>query len=139
MREPVRRLTTVASAVLLSLVTLSVFASQARGPEAVLRLFHEGVARGDRVMVQSTLYQGFGSRSSQALVAFVAQMLREERSFEIYRSRANTGGGWAVYEVHYVAGWTRPAIAIWVVRRDRGTWKIDSDRTIEQFMRMQGP
>lgn len=139
MREPVRRLTTVASAVLLSLVTLSVFASQVRGPEAVLRLFHEGVARRDRAMVQSTLYQRLDSPESYFLAAFVNQRLAERRSIEIYRTRANTGTGWAVYEVHYVSERTRPVIAIWVVRQDRGTWKIDANQTIQQRMRMQGP
>lgn len=118
----------IGAALVLSLVTLSVFyVLRDYGPESAIRRFHRAVRIGDPNELARVTEQPIGSPPVQELVGWVNQMnliggryqlLRVERQpREVYAALAYQGPNGESYAT------------VWVVEKRGTSWKIDAART----------
>jgi hypothetical protein len=127
----------ILAAVLLSTLTLGVFAIQANsGPENTVRRFHEGVLRNNPKEVAAFLVQPIEDYSSQVLVRRLQSLAQLGATMDVTRIVRQQNR--AIVDVRYTLQNGQIITMLWVTQLDRGVWKVNAIDTlaiIEKMMR----
>ncbi|MDI9636684.1 hypothetical protein QPK87_09710 [Kamptonema cortianum] len=124
-------------AVLLSALTLSVFAySIDSGPASTVRRYHVALFEGNRQNVAEIEFDGM-ERDSAILQRYVVELLRQSQSVQL--GRVQKDGRVAYVDVTYALPRSGNISAIrFVVRKPNHRWRIHSRDTLETLFRMMG-
>ena len=119
---------TAASAILLSVLTLAVFAlSRDNGPESTVRRFHQAVASGDMIAVHKEMSDA-SRESGKALRQSVRNALAQGASVQL--GKVYIDGRLAYVDVMYVMNGNQVvAILRYVVKKSDLRWQIDAGET----------
>ncbi len=122
------RNSSIAAAILLSLLTLTVFASEQKiGPESSVRLFQEAALSRNMEDLQRVVLQPIGTPTVAELQADVMQL--QTWGAAVQMTRTTRFQDFVVVDAQYRLSNGEYVFMAWVLRRDRGRWKVDSDQT----------
>lgn len=128
MRDFLRRYGSVGAALVLSLLTLGVFAlARDKGPESTVRRFHVAVAEGDSSAVMRLMTDG-ERVSGRELRAIVSSLVSQGARVQL--GRVQIDGRLAYVDVAYLNARNQVVWALrYVVKKDDLRWQIDAGET----------
>jgi len=119
---------TIWSSILLALLTVIVFASEQRkGPESSVRAFQEAVLTNDLATMKALVIQPLGTLSVSQLRAEVLQLRAWGAVARITRTTRIRDH--VVVDAQYTLPNGRLFYLAWVLRREKGIWRVDADQT----------
>ncbi|MFM9873987.1 MAG: hypothetical protein ACKVQS_11045 [Fimbriimonadaceae bacterium] len=128
------KLATYGSAIILTLLTLSVFAySKDQGPESAVRRYHQAIAEGDMESLRQN--EVSESRYSKQLSTYLVQVMAQSQRASLGRVRQN--GRFAYVDVIYPLASGRGMAAMrFVVEKPKLRWQVNPDETVKLLSRM---
>lgn len=128
MESVVKKNSSIIGAILLSLLTLSVFAAeQNMGPESSVRRFQAAVLSRDIAELQRCVVQPIGTPSVAELQAEITQLQSWGAVLQITRTTRFVDH--VVVDAQYRTSTGDMVFLAYVLRRDGGRWKVDADQT----------
>lgn len=129
------KLATYGSAVVLTLLTLAVFAySKDQGPESAVRRYHQAIAEGNVEELRQV--EAPGSQYSQQLASYMQQVMSQSQRASLGRVRQD--GRTAYVDVIYpLASGQGMAAMRFVVKKPNLRWQVNADETVKLLTRMK--